>query len=175
MSRAKASSVSIVEMKEFASFPASTQRYVRRSLDVSAGRQDVVDRWSRDAGETAQILAQAKIYERLPEVRDLIPADSGLLSAEPMMSPLVTMATFDLGQGRLTGFSSFRFLYERLLGGRSRPWLTTAFLAGASMPGIPPALRGVLLKSISETAALAADWTVREPVFVPSWVEKVSA
>ncbi|MBX9874085.1 MAG: hypothetical protein K2X84_04435, partial [Beijerinckiaceae bacterium] len=85
------------------------------------------------------------------------------------------MATFDLGQGRLTSFSSFRFLYERMLGGRSRPWLTTAFLAGASMPGIPPALRGSLLKSVSETAALAAGWTAREPVFFPSWVEKVSA
>ena len=33
----------ISEMKEFASFPKATQRYIRRSLDVAYGRRDAID------------------------------------------------------------------------------------------------------------------------------------
>ena len=32
----------ISEMKEFASFPKATQRYIRRSLDVAYGRRDPI-------------------------------------------------------------------------------------------------------------------------------------
>jgi len=41
------------EMKEFAGFPKSTQRYIRRSLDVAYGRSNPIETWSRDEGETA--------------------------------------------------------------------------------------------------------------------------
>lgn len=175
MSRSKNVAASIGEMKEFAGFSAATQRYLRRSLDVAEGNHNVIEIWARDNEEIAQIVAQSRIYSRLPEVRALIPDDSGILSAEPMMSPLVTMAAFDLGQGRIQSFSAFRFLYERMLGGRSRPWLPSAFLAGASMPSIAPSLRADLLRSLTEAAATAAGWTLREPIFIPSWVEKVEA
>ena len=41
-------SLSLAEMKEFASFSKGTQRYIRRSLDVGLGRRDAIKRWSRD-------------------------------------------------------------------------------------------------------------------------------
>lgn len=173
MSKVSKNSMTIAEMKEFATFASSTQRYIRRSLDVARGEGDILGKWARDDVEVASIRAQASMYQRLDLVRGLLPDASGLTDAEPMISPLVTVSAFDLGQGRLVSFSSYRFLYERLLGGRARPWLPSAFMAAAGMPHIHPERRGILLKSISEAAATAPGWTSREPDFYPTWVEKV--
>src|SRR3546814_3590626 len=46
------------EMQEFAGFPAATQRYVRRSLDIGLHRADAIQLWSRDMVEAAAIRAQ---------------------------------------------------------------------------------------------------------------------
>ena len=102
-----------------------------------------------------------------------MPDDSDFDSIEPFMSPLVAIAAFDLSQGRLTGFSSFRFLYERLVGAEVRPWLPSAFCAAAALPHLHPELRRKLLQSISEAAATASGWSNRQPSFYPAWVEKV--
>ena len=130
-------------------------------------------RWSRDVVEAASIRAQVRIYARLPDIRAMIPDDSGLDSVEPLFAPLVTITAFDLGQGRLTTFSAYRFLYERLLGAGARPWLPGAFCAAASLPHLHPDKRRLLLQSISEAAATAIGWSNREPTFYPEWVEKV--
>ena len=53
-----AGDMSIAEIKEFAGFPAATQRYIRRSLDIGFGRADPIDVWARDEGEAASIRAQ---------------------------------------------------------------------------------------------------------------------
>jgi hypothetical protein len=161
------------EMKEFASFPSSTQRYIRRSLDVGLCRADALDLWSRDLIEAASIRAQAKLYARLDALRETVPEDSGLDHVEPFMAPLVTMSAFDLGQDRLPSFSAYRFLYERLIGANSRPWLPGAFCAAAALPHLHPERRRVLLQSISEAAATAPGWSNREPIFYPEWVDKI--
>ena len=98
--------LTLLEMKEFASFPKGTQRYIRRALDIGLGRRDAIKRWSRDVGEAASIRAQARVYQRLDHIRNYVPDDSGLDAMEPMMAPLVTMTAFDLGQDRLTDFAS---------------------------------------------------------------------
>ncbi len=165
--------MTLAEMKEFAGFSAATQRYIRRSLDIGLDRDDALARWSRDTVEAASIRAQARIYARLSDLRQIIPDDSGLDAVEPFMSPLVTVAAFDLGQGRLTSFSAFRFLYERLMGAEVRPWLPAAFCAAAALPHLHPDLRRRLLQSISEAAATASGWSNRKPNFFPHWVEKV--
>jgi hypothetical protein len=165
--------MTLAEMKEFASFPAATQRYIRRSLDVGLVRQDPLGRWSRDVVEAASIRAQVRVYDRLPELRNIIPDDSGLDAIEPFMAPLVTVSAFDLGQDRLCSFGAYRFLYERLLGAAVRPWLPGAFCAAAALPHLHPDRRRALLQSISEAAATAAGWSAREPSFYPEWVEKV--
>jgi hypothetical protein len=160
--------MSLAEMKEFAGFPAGTQRYIRRSLDIGLSRQDPMRRWSRDMVEAASIKAQARIYSRLEHIRDALPDDS-----EPFFTPLVTVTAFDLGQGRLESFASYRFLYERLIGGGVRPWLPGAFCAAAALPHLHPEKRRVLLQSISEAAATAPGWSSRQPCFFPEWVDKI--
>jgi hypothetical protein len=165
--------LTLVEMKEFGSFSKGTQRYIRRSLDVGLGRRDAIKRWSRDVGEAASIRAQARIYQRLDQIRDYVPDDSGLDVMEPLMGPLITMTAFDLGQDKLPDFASYRFLYERLIGAAVRPWLPGAFCAAAALPHLHPEKRRALLQSISEAAATAPGWSNREPAFYPEWVEKV--
>ena len=165
--------LTLAEIKEFAGFPAATQRYIRRSLDIGLERQDALGRWSRDTVEAASIKAQSRIYERLHEIRAMVPDDSGLDAMEPFMAPLVTLSAFDLGQERLVSFGSYRFLYERLIGAHVRPWLPGAFCAAAALPHLHPERRRSLLQSISEAAATAAGWSNREPTFYPEWVEKV--
>lgn len=175
MGRMKAAegAMTLAEMKEFATFPAATQRYIRRSLDVGLDRDDALARWSRDVVEAASIRAQAQHYRRLPAMRAQIPDDSGLDAAEQILGPLITLAAFDLGQGRITSFSAFRFLFERLVGAKVRPWLPSAFCAAAAMPHLHPEFRRRLLQSISEAAATASGWSSRQPAFFPHWVEKV--
>ncbi|MES2497032.1 MAG: hypothetical protein V4618_13035 [Pseudomonadota bacterium] len=167
--------MTLSEMKEFASYPASTQRYIRRSLDVGLSREDALARWSRDVVESASIMAQARIYSRLDHIRDLVPDDSGLDAIEPFLAPLITVTAFDLGQDRLSCFGAYRFLYERLIGAHVRPWLPGAFCAAAALPHLHPEKRRILLQSISEAAATAPGWSNREPVFYPEWVDKVEA
>jgi hypothetical protein len=169
----KPGDMAIAEMREFASFPSRTQRYIRRSLDIGLQRGDAVALWSRDVVEEAGIRVQAKIYERLPDVREAIPDDSGLDHVEPFMGGLVRLSAFDLGQDRLHSFSAYRFLYERLLGAGARPWLPGAFCAAAALPHIHPSKRKDLLQSIGESAATAAGWSAREPAFYPAWVDKI--
>ena len=170
-----AGAMALAEMKEFAGFTGATQRYVRRSLDVGFDRADAMDRWSRDVVEAASIRAQSRIYDRIPDIRAMIPDDSGLGAVEPFLGPLVTVSAFDLGQGRLTSFGAYRFLYERLIGAQIRPWLPGAFCAAAALPHLHPDLRRRLLQSISEAAATASGWSNRQPAFFPHWVEKVDS
>jgi len=165
--------ITLAEMREFASFSASTQRYIRRSLDIGLHRRDAMKLWSRDIIEEASIRAQARVYCRLDEIKSMVPDDSGLEQVEPFMAPLVTVSAFDLGQDRLGSFSAYRFLYERLIGAGARPWLPGAFCAAASLPHLHPEKRRALLQSISEAAATAVGWSNREPSFYPEWVEKV--
>ena len=165
--------MTLAEMKEFASFGAATQRYIRRALDIGLDRDDAIDRWSRDVVEAASIRAQARHYQILPQLRDTVPEDSGLDGIEPFLAPLVSMTAFDLGQGRLTSFGAYRFLYERLIGAEARPWLPSAFCSAAALPHLHPELRRKLLQSISEAAATASGWSARQPAFFPYWVEKV--
>jgi hypothetical protein len=164
----------LAEMQEFASFAKGTQRYIRRSLDVGLGRRDAIRRWARDPAETGSIRAQEEMYRRLDLVRETLPEDGGIEAAEAMIAPLVTLTAHDLGEGRLTGFRSYRFLYERLLGAAVRPWLPGAFCAAAALPHLHPEARRRLLQSVSESVATAAGWSLREPLFVPEWVEKVT-
>ena len=167
--------MTLAEMKEFAGFGAATQRYIRRALDIGLDRDDAMNRWSRDVVEAASIRAQGRHYQILPQLRDTVPEDSGLDGIEAFLAPLLTLTAFDLGQGRLTSFGAYRFLYERLIGAEVRPWLPSAFCSAAALPHLHPELRRKLLQSISEGAATASGWSARQPAFFPYWVEKVDA
>lgn len=167
--------MTLAEMKEFASFGSATQRYIRRSLDVGLDRADAVETWSRDAVEEAGIKVQMKLYRRIADIRKAVPEDCAIDTIEAFMPGLISLAAYDLGQGRINSFPAFRFLYERLLGPEVRPWLPGAFCAAASLPHLHPKTRKGLLQSISEAAATAPGWSTREPSFFPEWVDKVDS
>ena len=164
----------LMEMEEFASFPKGTERYIRRSLDVGLRRRDAVKRWARTDREAESIRAQNGLYARLDEIRGQIPDDVEIAPMASMVAALVTVSAFDLGQGSLPSFAAYRFLYERLLGARVRPWLPAAFCAAASLPHLHPEQRRALLASAAEAVGCAG-WSGREPRFIPEWVEKVDA
>lgn len=168
-------SMTIAELREFASFSAGEQRYIKRSLDIGLGRQDAFKLWARDASENASIRSQYVVYQELKTLRGAIPSDSGLEGIEGFIGKLVRLAAFDLAQERIECFSAFRFLYERLLGPEARPFLPSAFCAAAALPQIRPDRRKNLLQSISEAAATAPGWSARAPSFYPEWVEKEAA
>ena len=175
MAKAGTASLTIAELSEFASFTACEQRYIKRSLDVGLGRLDALKRWARDAAETASIRSQYVVYQELKGLRGCVPAEADWVSLERFMGKLLRVTAFDIAQGRIDGFSAYRFLYERLLGAEVRPFLPSAFCAAAALPLIRPDRRKHLLQSISEAAATAAAWSDREPSFYPEWVAHEAA
>lgn len=175
MGNLRTATTTISELREFASFSPCEQRYIKRSIDIGLGRQDAFKLWARDAGEMSSIRAQYVAYQHLKPLREQMPDESGFDGLEDFMGKLVRIAAFDLAQERIGGFPAFRFLYERILSAKVRPWLPAAFCAASALPQIRPDRRKILLHSISEAAATAPGWSDREPVFFPEWVEKEAA
>ncbi|MBT8426952.1 MAG: hypothetical protein KJO02_02865 [Erythrobacter sp.] len=175
MAVTNAASMMIAEMREFASFTAAEQRYIRRSLDIGLSRCDAFRIWGRTQGETAAIRSQYVAYQELKTLRGAIPAESGFDAIEDFIGKITRVAAFDLAQERIECFSAFRFLYERLLGAEARPWLPSAFCAAAALPQIRPERRKMLLQSLSEAAATAPGWSDRAPGFYPEFIEEVAA
>jgi len=164
----------IAEMKEFASFSAAEQRYIRRSLDVAARGADATTPWARNSSETGSIKAQDRLYRTLLEVvRSSVPDDIGIDATAEIIGPLITISAFDLGEGKIERFAAYRFLYERLVGPSARPWLPSAFVAAAALPYLHPERRKTLLGSINAGEAAPAGWSSSDPAFIPEWVEDV--
>lgn len=175
MAATSTASLTIAEMREFASFEPAEQRYIRRSLDIGLGRQDAFKIWARDAAENAAIRRQYVSYQELKVLRESVPNETGFDAIEGFIGKLTRVAAFDLAQERLDCFSAFRFLYERLLGADSRPWLPSAFCAAAALPQIRPNRRKMLLQSLSEAAATAPGWSDAKPSFFPEFIEQEAA
>jgi hypothetical protein len=175
MAETGTASLTISELREFASFDAREQRYIKRSLDIGLGRQDAFKLWARDARETAAIRSQYLVYQELKSLRGQVPPEGDLGGLEGFMGKLLRVSAFDIAQDRLEGFPAYRFLYERLLGAEARPFLPSAFCAAAALPQIRPERRKHLLQTIREAAATAPGWSSREPSFYPEWVEHEAA
>jgi hypothetical protein len=175
MSNAATTSLTIAELREFASFTPGEQRYIKRSLDVGLGRQDAFKLWARDGEESSSIRSQYVVYQELKSLRGEMPSETSFEALEQFLGKLVRVTAFDLAQERIECFSAYRFLYERLLGPEVRPWLPSAFCAAAALPQIRPDRRKGLLQSLSEAAATAPGWSTRAPCFYPEWVEKEAA
>lgn len=170
-----ATSLTIAELREFASFAAGEQRYIKRSLDVGLGRHDAFKLWARSAEERASIRSQYVAYQDLKALRNITPDESALDGIASFMGQLLRVTAFDLGQEKLVSFSAYRFLYERLLGAEIRPFLPAAFCGAAALPQIRPDRRKMLLQSLSEAAATAPGWSLRAPSFFPEYIEAEAA
>ncbi len=168
-------SLTIAELREFAGFTAAEQRYIKRSLDVGLGRANAYQLWARDAEESSSIRGQYVAYRDLKALRGACPDDTVLDDVDGYMGKLMRVTAFDLTQECLVSFSAYRFLYERLLGAESRPWLPAAFCGAAALPQIRPEFRKNLLQSLSESAATAPGWSNREPAFFPEYVDAEAA
>jgi hypothetical protein len=174
MARTGTASLTIAELREFASFSASEQRFIERGLDIGLGRGDAFKVWGAD-GKDRAIRSQYLAYRELKALREAVPCETTLEGLEAFMGPLMRVTAQDLALEQLESFSAYRFLYERLFGARVRPWLPAAFCAAAALPQIAPARRKVLLQSLSEAAATAPGWSDREPCFYPEKVEAEAA
>ncbi|WP_305097616.1 hypothetical protein [Croceibacterium aestuarii] len=174
MAKTGTASLTIAELREFASFSESEQLFIERSLDIAMGRGDAFKTWG-EGGDGASIRGQYLAYRELKTLRDTVPCEATMDGLEAFMGPLMRVTALDLAQERLESFSAYRFLYERLLGAKSRPWLPAAFCAAAALPQIRPARRKMLLQSLSEAAATAPGWSDREPLFYPERVEAEAA
>lgn len=175
MTLASTATMAIGEMREFAGFAASEQRFIKRSLDVGMARCDAFRLWGVNEAENAAIRRQYVAYQDLKALRELVPQEGTIGEVERLIGKLVRVAASDLEQERLKSFSAFRFLYERLLGAAVRPYLPAAFCAAAALPMIRPEHRKVLLQSLSEAAATAPGWSTKAPSFYPEFVEDVEA
>ncbi len=165
----------IAELREFASFSAAEQRYIKRSLDIGLGRQDAFKLWARDAEESSSIRGQYAVYRDIRELRARWPDETQIDGLDAFMGTLLRLTAYDLAQGRIDSFSAYRFLYERLLGAEARPWLPAAFCGAAALPQIEPERRKLLLQSLSEAAATAPGWSDCAPSFYPEYVEHEAA
>lgn len=175
MTITRTASITVAEMREFAGFAAVEQRYISYALDIGLGRRDAFRPWSAEEGDSEAIRRHYVAYRELRAVREAIPQSDVFDGAETFFVRLVGLIAFDLGRGKIQTFSALRFLYERLLGSRVRPWLPAAFCAAAALPQIRPERRKLLLQSLSEAAATAAGWSLREPYFFPDFIDAEAA
>ncbi len=180
MAKTGTASLTIAELREFASFSEREQRFIERGLDIGLGRGDAFKAWGLAGGgkgksKDSSIRSQYLAYRELKALRDMLPCETTLEGLEPFMGPLMRVTAQDLAMEQIESFSAYRFLYERLLGAKARPWLPAAFCAAAALPQIRPASRKVLLQSLSEAAATAPGWSDREPCFYPEKVEAEAA
>ena len=174
MAKTGTASLTIAELREFASFTEAEQLFIERGLDIGLGRGDAFKAWA-DGGDMASIRQQYIAYRELRALRDVVPCETSLDGIQEFMGALLRITAQDLAQEHLDSFSAYRFLYERLLGARARPWLPAAFCGAAALPQIRPARRKMLLQSLSEAAATAPGWSDREPLFYPERVEAEAA
>jgi hypothetical protein len=175
MAKTGTASLTIAELREFASFTEEEQLFIERGLDIGLGRGDAFKAWSKRAGDKAAIRQQYLAYRELRALRDTVPCESSLEGLQEFIGALVRITVQDLAQEQISSFSAYRFLYERLLGARARPWLPAAFCGAAALPQIRPFRRKTLLQSLSEAAATAPAWSEREPCFYPEKVEAEAA
>ena len=76
MAKSGTASLTIAELREFASFTEDEQLFIERSLDVGLGRGDAFKLWSdRDADA---IRSQYLAYRELRALREAIPAETAL-------------------------------------------------------------------------------------------------
>jgi len=175
MAQTRTTSPIFSEMREFAGFEAHEQAFITRSLDVGLRRGDAFEAWSGEERGPDAIRSQYLAYRDLANLRVSIPDPDRLQGVDIFIGRLVRVSAQDIAQEKLDSFSSYRFLYERLLGAAVRPFLPAAFCAAAALPQIRPERRRLLLQSLSEAAATAPGWSMREPGFVPERVEAEAA
>ena len=101
MARAGTASLTIAELREFASFSENEQRFIERSLDIALGRGDAFKSWGAEPGESSSIRTQYLAYRELKTLRDMIPCEATMEGLEAFMGPLMRVSAQDLARERI--------------------------------------------------------------------------
>jgi hypothetical protein len=168
--QARRGSTTFAEIEEFGNFSAKSQRYICKALDIARGEPDPRARWARTELEAAEISAQRQVYSAITSIRSSLAGEGEGTKYHSFFLPLMGMAQFDICVSPMRSFAEFRFLYERLLGGRARPSLLSAFSAAMMLPHVAYTRRALLIPSMS--AAAMQSWGRVEPLFFPEWIER---
>lgn len=159
----------VAEATEYSELSPKAQRYIARSLEVAQTGLKCAKQWARGVGESSSIMVQVSLYMRLPEARNKIPKSNAFWELSDFFGYALPCAAFDVSEGRLDGFAAFKFLYERLLGARARPWLASLYAAAVALPNFRPSdfytTDGGWNCEID-----SRDWDTTEPQFMPEWV-----
>ena len=89
MAKTGTASLTIAELREFASFTEDEQLFIERSLDVGLGRGDAFKQWSGDADA---IRSQYLAYRELKALREAIPCESSLEGVQDFMGTLMRIS-----------------------------------------------------------------------------------
>src|SRR5690349_14226159 len=102
MAKTGTASLTIAELREFASFTEEEQLFIERSLDIGLGRGDAFKLWSRKSGDMGSIRAQYLAYRELRALRDAIPCETSMEGVQDFMGPLTRVTALDLAQEQLS-------------------------------------------------------------------------
>ena len=98
MAKSGTASMTIAELREFASFTEDEQLFIERGLDVGLGRGDAFKEWSRKAGDKAAIRQQYLAYRELRALKDAVPCETSLDGIQDFMGALLRITAQDLAQ-----------------------------------------------------------------------------
>jgi hypothetical protein len=105
MAKSGTASLTIAELREFASFSEDEQLFIERSLDVGLGRGDAFKQWA--GRDTDAIRSQYLAYRELRALRESIPCESSLDGVQDFIGALVRITVQDLAQEQLASFSAY--------------------------------------------------------------------
>ena len=174
MAQSHTASQTIAEMREYAAFTPAEQFFIARSLDMARERGPV----PCGAGVSAHCSVtwtQYMAYRDLRAQRDKLRKNGSDNALQCFFGALVDVSAQDFARGHITSFDAYRFLYERLLGSATRPYLPASFCAAAALPTIAPDMRRSLLGSVNENIITTPRWSSREPAFFPCKVAEEAA
>ena len=78
MAKTGTASLTIAELREFASFTEDEQLFIERSLDIGLGRGDAFKLWARGAGDKAAIRQPVPRLPGAAALRDAMPCETSL-------------------------------------------------------------------------------------------------
>ena len=97
MAKTGTASLTIAELREFASFTESEQLFIERGLDIAFARGDAFKTWGHD-GDGAAIRSQYLAYRELRTLRDKVPCETTMDGLEAFMGPLMRVTAQDLAR-----------------------------------------------------------------------------
>lgn len=170
----------IREAEEFSLLQPCEQRFIRCSLEIAhqkLSRETIFAHWGRKSDTACTLITvQINYYgDYLLKIHNSIPLDPGKRppdESRDFFGSLVKVSTCDLLLGSIKSYLAYRFLYERILSPRIRPWLPGAFMAAAVDPRMKADCRARLLQSVQKADVSISAYSVQEPIFYPEYIDK---